>query len=201
MSPLRIKFWFITAILLAGTIGGYSQNELPEVFKKGTISEQFKYLDERTRIYEDYRAIREDMFRLISRNTLDTLKNTRKKINDQISQTNTLNNRIDSLKISLEASKSELEEMTRTKESIPVLGIEVNKKSYNAIMWTILGVLVFLLISGFLIFRQNRHITHRTKLDLVELKEEFEGYRQKTRLDREQMTRDHFNEIKRLKGR
>jgi hypothetical protein len=41
----------------------------------------------------------------------------------------------------------------------------------------------------------------KARLDLIELKDEFEGYRQKTRLEREQMTRDHFNEIKKLKGK
>jgi hypothetical protein len=200
MSQSILKFWFFTAIVLAGAVRSNCQNDLPDVFKQGTISKQLNYLDEHTRIYENYRAIREDIFRLISKNTLDTLNNAKSSINKLILQTTTLNNRIDSLKKSLEAANNELKVKTRTKNSISVLGMEVNKKAYNSFMWTLLAVMAFLLIAGFLTFRQNRIITLRTKKDLNELKEEFEEYHKKTRLDREKMTMDHFNEIKKLKG-
>jgi len=201
MRQSILKYCVITAILLTGAARGYCQNALPNVFEQGTISEQLKYLDERARIYENYRAIREDMFRIISRNTMDTLTKSRRKINGLILRTTTLENRIDSLKKNLEVSNIELKEITRTKESINVLGIEVNKKIYNSVMWTMVGVLVLLLLIGFLSFKQNRAITLRTKKDLKELKDEFEEYRKKTRLEREKMTIDHFNEIKKLKGR
>jgi hypothetical protein len=200
MSKSLLKFYFITAIVLAGAVRSNCQSDIPDVFKKGTISKQLKYLDEHTRIYDNYRAIREDIFRLISGNTIDTLTNAKNSINKLILQTTTLNNRIDSLKKSLEVANNELKVKTRTKNSIHVLGMEVNKKAYNSIMWTIMAAMAFLLISGFLTFRQNRIITLRTKKDLNELKEEFEEYRNKTRLDREKMTMDHFNEIRKLKG-
>ncbi len=201
MSQSLTRICIFTALVLAGVIRVYCQEGLPEVFKQGTIAEQVKYLDERTRIYENYRAIREDIYQMFSRNTLDTLKNVKRKMNGLILQTTTLSNRIDSLNKSMEATRIELTDKIRTKDSINLLGIEVNKKAYNSVMWIILGALVFLLIAGYLLFRLNRNIALRTKLDLIELRDEFEGYRQKTRLDREQMTRDHFNEIKKLKGR
>jgi hypothetical protein len=47
---------------------------------------------------------------------------------------------------------------------------------------------------------QNRSITLRTKKDLNELVDEYEKYKKKTRLEREKMTIDHFNEIKKLRG-
>ena len=200
MSKSILKFWLISVVLLAGTVRSFSQEGLPEVFKEETISEQLKYLEEKTRIYENYRAVREDMFRAISRNINDTLKNAKDRINGLILHTAALNTRIDSLKTSLEVTQTELLEMTSTKNSISVLGLEVNKVTYNSIMWTILAILVFLLAVGFLSFKQNRAVTLRTKKDLNELKEEFEEYQKKTRIERERMSIDHFNEIKKLKG-
>ena len=199
MRQSILTFCIITAIVLISTVRSNCQNDIPEELKQGTISEQLKYLEEHTRIYENYRAIREDMFRLIRKNTIDTLTNARSRINGLILHTTSLDNRIDSLKKSLEASIVELKEMTSTKDSISVLGMEVNKRVYNSFMWIILAVLVFLLIAGYLTFRQNRIITLRTKKDLNELKEEFEEYQKKTRLEREKMSIDHFNEIKKLK--
>ncbi|MBN2480326.1 MAG: hypothetical protein JXB19_01190 [Bacteroidales bacterium] len=200
MNPFLLKFCIITAFVLAAAIRSNCQTSLPEVFEQGTISEQLQYLEERTRIYENYRAIREDMFQRLSRNTLDTLTNAKSTINGLVLHTNILNNRIDSLTRSLDSANNELRLMTRTKNSIRLLGMEVNKITYNSIMWTILAILVFLLVSGYLMFRQNRVVTIRTKKDLDILKEEFEEYRKKSRQEREKMNMDHFNEIRKLKG-
>ena len=200
MNSSILKCCIITAIMLAGAIHSYCQNDNPDVFKQGTIPEQFKYLDEHTRIYENYRAIREDMYRDISRNTLDTLTKAKSRINRLILQATVLENRIDSLNMSLEATSDKLGAATNSKNSISVLGMEVKKNVYNTLMWTILMALVFLLVAGFLSFRRNRFITIHTKKDLEELKEEFEEYRKKVRLEREKTSLEHFNEIKKLKG-
>jgi hypothetical protein len=195
------RFVFTIVIMMAGITRGVCQTAIPEVLQKGTIIEQMNYLEEKTRIYENYRAIREDMFQLAKKNSLDSLQKSKSMISEFAKQTKNLNSRIDSLKISLASTKDQLNDMTSTKNSIRVIGIEMNKLAYNSIMWTIIAVLVFILISGFLAFKRNRAVTVHTKQELTELKSEFEAYRTKTRLEREKMSMDHFNEIKRLKGR
>ena len=194
-----LKFWFLAAILLAGTVRSNCQSDLPEELKQGTIPEQFKYLEEHTRIYENYRAIREDMFRMVRKNTQDTLTKANERITGLVLYNTTLKNRIDSLNKGLEVSDIDLKAMTRTKNSIRLLRLEINKNAYNTVMWSIVAALVFLLVTGFLTFKQNRLATLRTKKDLEDLKKEFEEYHTKTRLERERMNIDHFNEIKKLK--
>ncbi|MEZ4997230.1 MAG: hypothetical protein R2758_07150 [Bacteroidales bacterium] len=49
-------------------------------------------------------------------------------------------------------------------------------------MWTLLGVVLFLMVIGFLIFRRNLVVLLRTEKDLKELREEFEAYRQSSRI-------------------
>jgi hypothetical protein len=158
------------------------------------------YIEEKTRIYEDFRAIREDMFQKIKVNSIDSLAAARNRITGLLGMTGTLNQRIDSLNSSLAGTKESLQEMTRTKNNIKVLGIEINKVAYNTIMWTIAGALLLLLGIGFLAFKRNLAVTRNTKKDYNELKTEYENYRQKSRLEREKMSMDHFNELKRLKG-
>jgi hypothetical protein len=200
MSRFPVKFFMLGAILLAGVVRVSGQSDAPDVFTKGTINEQLKYLDERTRIYENYRAIREDMFRTINRNITDTLTKEKNRINELTLKTAALTTRIDSLNKSLETSGNKLTSALSTKNSINVLGMEVNKTVYNTVMWIILAALLFLLIAGYLTFQRNRVITVRTKKDLEDLKEEFEGYRQKVRIEREKTNLEHFNEIKKLRG-
>jgi uncharacterized membrane-anchored protein YhcB (DUF1043 family) len=69
------------------------------------------------------------------------------------------------------------------------------------LIWTIIAILATLLCIGFLAFKRNITVTSNTKKELKELKAEFEAYRQKTRLEREKVSMDHFNEIRKLKGR
>lgn len=200
MRQSILKLCILAIIVLAGSVRSNCQEPSPDVFKEGTITEQLNYLEEHTRIYENFRAIREDMFRTISKNTVDTLKKSKTRINSLIAHTTTLNSRIDSLRRAQETINNELKNLTRSKNSISILGLEVNKATYNTVMWAITGILVLLLLAGYLTFRQNRVITLRTKKDLNELKEQFEKYQTKTRLDREKMAIDHFNEMKRLKS-
>jgi hypothetical protein len=200
MNKLILKLSLLIAVLLAVGTRIYCQNEMPDVFKQEPIPEQLKYLEEHTRIYDNFRAIREDMFQKISKNTIDTLSKTTKTINTLILRDRALNNRIDSLRKAQEVFNAQLQEVTRTKESINVLGMEINKRTYNTFMWTLTGALLLLLLIGYFTFRQNRIVTIRTKKDLAELMDEYEKYKKKTRLEREKMTIDHFNEIKKLRG-
>jgi hypothetical protein len=164
------------------------------------MKEQMDFIEERTRIYENYRAIREDMFQKIKANISDTLSAAKRKIADLNYTTAILNNTIDSLRASNEATKAGLEESTRTKNSINVLGLQVNKTTYNSLMWTILTGLLALLVIGFLYFKHNLSVTNSTKKEYSELKIEFENYRKTTREAREKASMEHFKEIQRIKG-
>lgn len=195
------RFLISAVIMMTGLSVSMAQTTIPEILEKGTLQEQMKYLEDRTRIYENYRAIREDMFQLMKKNALDSLQKTKNSISRLENGTVRLNSRIDSLNQNLADTKDRLDEVTRTKNNLKVIGIEINKVAYNSIMWTIVACLLFLLGLGFLIFKRNRVITVNTKKELSELKTEFEEYRTAKRLEREKMSMDHFNEIKKLKGR
>ena len=201
MNKSFVRFCIAGLIVLFTTTRINGQTTMPEILEKGTLSEQLNYLHEKTRIYEDYRAIREDMFQMIRKNAGDSLSSAKNRINGYILETRNLNSRIDSLDKSLSSTKEELREMTRTKNSISVLGINLNKFAYNAIMWVIFAALGFLLVTGFLAFRRNLAITTNNKKELDDLKDEFEAYKKKSRVEREKMSLEHFNEIKRLKGK
>jgi hypothetical protein len=200
MNKSVVRCAIIVAVIILSSARGISQTPFPEILVKGTFQEQMTYLEEKTRIYEDYRAIREDMFQRIKNNAIDSLTNAKNKISGYATLTGSLNLRIDSLKSNLNATREELKEVTRTKNSISVIGINLDKNLYNTIMWLIVAGLAFLLVIGFLAFKRNRTITLTTKKELNELKEEFEAYRKKTRLDKEKMSMDHFKEIQKLKG-
>ena len=199
MNQSLIKFSFVAVFILAGTVRSNCQ-PVPQEYKEGTISQQLDYLEEHTRIYENFRAIREDIFQTITKNITDTLVKANKKISNLNMQAAALNNRIDSLNMSMQTTNEDMDKITRTKNSIQVLGMNVNKVTYNSIMWSILGILILLLVIGYLTFKQNRATTDKTRKELNVLITEFDEYKKKARLEREKTTMEHFNEIKKLKS-
>lgn len=200
MNSNGLRFLMLSAFAVSVNMNVVCQTVFPEVLDTGTLKEQMSYIEEKTRIYEDFRAIREDMFQKIKVNSIDSLNSAKSKIAGLMQLKLNLNTRIDSLNSSLASTKESLQEITSTKNSIKVLGIEVNKVIYNTMMWTIAGVLLLLLGMGFLAFKRNLAVTRNTKKDLNDLRTEYEDYRQKSRLEREKLSMDHFNELKKLKG-
>lgn len=200
MKKLLSGTIIIASFLITVITSVNGQTGIPDVLKKNSLKEQMNYLEEKTKIYEYYRAIREDMFQQLKTNISDTISTVYSKIGGLNNSVSMLNKTIDSLRISLETTKSSLEESTRTKNSISVLGMEVNKTIYNSLMWTVLAGFLALFVIGFFTFKHNMTATRNTKAEYSELKTEFENYRKATREAREKASMDHFKEIQRLKG-
>jgi hypothetical protein len=198
MKQLLFKLSMIVVIVLTTGIRINCQSN-PEDYKKGTVPEQLELLKARTRIFDNYRSIREDVFQLICKNASDSIVAAKKIIKNLTKENATLNNRIDSIYMSLEIIQSNLEETTRTKNSISVLGMEINKIAYNSITWIVIAILVLLLFNGYMIFRINRNTMAKAKNELSDLQKEYEEYRKKKSVEHQQTTMAHFNEIKKLK--
>jgi cell division protein FtsB len=201
MNKRVLRYGIIAFIFFLSVPSLKCQTTVPEILQKGTLDEQLNYLEEKTRIYENYRAIREDMFQLVKKNSSDSLSEARNSINSYIITNRKLNFRIDSLNSLVVTAREELNQAVRTKNSIRLLGFKVNKYVYNTIMWIVAGLLGFLLVTGFLAFRRNLSVTSNLKKELEDLNAEFEEYKKKSRLEREKMSKEHFDEVRRLKGK
>jgi hypothetical protein len=200
MKQLPISIVFVLAVTVFTASSTAGQTAIPEVLTGGALKDQLNYLQEHTLIYENYRAIREDMFQKVKGNVSDSVDVVRKSIHGMKMTASGLKQTIDSLTKELSSTKTSLDEMTNTKESISVLGKEVKKSDYNRVMWTLIFILGAALALGFIVFKRNLSILSDSKKDLQELKTEFEAYRKTSREAREKLTMDHFNEIKKLKG-
>ena len=201
MNHNILRFLFIVILISIINPPGICQTDMPDVLQKGSLTEQLNYIEERTRIYDYYRAIREDMWQQIKKNTLDTLAVAKGEISVLTLSENKYNGKIDSLNKIVTDARVKLDEAVRTKNSINVLGLDINKFAYNSVMWIIVAGLAIILAIVFLAFKRNITVTRNTKKDLEELKAEFETYRKQSREAREKMSMEHFNEIRRLRAK
>jgi len=197
-AGIRIAFAF--GLMTMFPFAGYSQTAVPDVLQNGTLKQQMDFIQEKTRIYEDFRAIREDMFQKMKVNSLDSLKAAKSEIKGLKNDTRRLNSTIDSLNTSVGTIRADLDQMTKTKNSISLMGIEINKNVYNGVLWSIIVALAGLLTAGFMAYQRNHKVTTQTKKECEELKKEFEAYRKASREAREKMSMTHFNELKKLRG-
>jgi hypothetical protein len=175
------------------------QSSMPEILQDGTLQEQLDYIEERTLIYNNFRAIREDMFLQVKRNSLDSLAGVKRVVNRLTADLNSRDVDLDSLSALLDDTRDDLDHAIRNRDNIAFLGIPMSKTAYNLLVWIIIAGLTTLLILGSLIFKRNLIVTSRALRELNELNQEFENYRKSSREKREKLVMEHFNEIKRLK--
>jgi len=202
MKKIIYRLIIVTVLLflLTGNIYTISaQTKMSQVMDTATLKNQFEYIQKRTRIYDNFRAIREDYFQKIKRNAMDSLNRAKQTINELNKNIYDLNRQITVLKGNLAKTKQDLEEVTRTKNSLSLFGIRMNKAAYNVLLWGIIAGLTALLVILFLMYKRSHVVTAHAKKELDELKEEFEIYRKNTRERIEKMTISHHKEIQKLK--
>ena len=175
------------------------QESVTDILSKKPLKDQMNYVQEKTRVYDNYRAIREDVFQQIKRNSLDSLQASKNEISGLEMLAASRSREIDSLNLILAANEKKLEEMTSFTNSIRLFGMDINKRTYNGIMWSLITILVIVLISGYMSFKRNRIVTLNTRKEFEDLKKEFEAYRKASREAREKMSMAHFNEIKKIR--
>ena len=199
------SFFQSTAILLTGLIlcvcglQPSAAQTMPEVMDTASLQEQLNYIQDRTRIYNDFRAIREDIFQRMKRNAIDSLRQARGEIAGLNGQLESSDEEISTLNRELEKVKEERDEAIRTKDSFSFLGIQINKILYNTIMWVIVLGLAVLAVILFLLFRRTHAVTLQTRRELENTREEFESYRKSAREKYEKLVVSHHNEIMKLK--
>lgn len=191
-------------LALAGTLGGtpksaMAQYTMPAVMDSASIESQLDYLQERTRIYNDFRAVRDDIFLKLKRNVIDSLNGVKLEVARLNSNLTEQNFQIETLNSDLGRAKNERDQAIRTKDSLSFLGIQMNKAIYSMVMWIIVLGLAVAAVLLFLLFKRTHVVTNQTKTELENIQEEYEEYRKSSREKYEKLVVTHHNEIMRLK--
>jgi hypothetical protein len=198
-SSKTFPIFILSLCLTSFSMVSSGQTPPSDVLQNGTLSEQLDFVQNRTIIYDNFRAIREDMFQTIKRNSLDSLQNAKSNLQDMSAQMNSRKREIDSLSTLLSSTRNELNQAVENRDNIVFLGMPMNKMSYNLFVWVAIGSLSILLILGMLLYNRNRNITVQTLDEVENLKKDFEDYKVSSRERREKLVMEHFNEIKKLK--
>jgi septal ring factor EnvC (AmiA/AmiB activator) len=192
-----------TILLIIGlSIPGFvkvNAQTLSEIMDTATIENQINSIHQRTRVYDNFRAIRDDVFLKMKRNVNDSLNATKLEIAHLNSNLAERNFQIETLNSDLSRTKNERDEAIRNKDSMSFIGIQMNKGLYNSILWfVILGLLVVSAVL-FLLFKRAHVVTTQVKNELETMQRDFEEHKRSSREKYEKLVVSHHNEIMKLK--
>ena len=177
-----------------------AQSGASAVLDSALLEAQLDYIHENTRVYNDYRAIRDDIFLKLRRNVKDTLNATKLEVEELNSRLSERNFEIETLNTNLTRTNNEKEEAIKNRDSLSFLGIQMKKGVYNVIMWLVILGLAALAVIVLLLFRRSHQVTKEVKEELQTTQEEFELYRKSSREKYEKLVVSHHSEIMKLKN-
>ena len=202
MKSIYLSTATILAIFCLSMVSVQSLNAqyvTPAILDTASLESQLTYIQERTRIYNDFRAIREDIFLKMKGNALDSLNEAKLEIATLNSRLTERNFQIETLNSDLGRAKNERDEAIRNKDSFSFLGMQLNKILYNTIVWFIILGLALLSVSLFLLYKRTRIVTVQTKKEFDEIQNEFGAHKKSSREKYEKLVVSHHSEIMKLK--
>ena len=186
LQQLSILFSLVAALYLPCS-QIVAQNKV-DGLETGSLQDQFNFLVTKSNRYEQYRVVPTTWLNTFWSHVSDTLQQQQSKIsadqqtmNEQLAQIKTLNNSAESL-------NTQIAELDKTKNSMNLLGLSVNKITYNSIMWLLIAGLLGGLVTYIMRFQNANTVTKKTIARNVGLQEELDNQR-KRMLEKEQVLR------------
>lgn len=189
-----------TGLFITNIQSTHAQTGAIAVLDSASLEDQVDFIQEKTRVYNDFRAIRDDIFLKLARNVKDTLNATKLEVEQLNSKLTERNFQIETLNSDMTRLKNEKDEAIRNRDSLSFLGIQMRKGLYSAIMWFIILGLAILAVSMVIMFKRSHQITNQVKEEFIAVEEQFEEYRKSSREKYEKLVVSHHNEIRKLKN-
>ena len=200
-TRLITQIFAIALCIFLFSIEVSGQSSALAVQDTATLEQQFEYIQDKTRIYEDYRAIRNDVFLKMKKNALDSLNEhilNEQRLRIDLDERNLEINKLSS---DLARISDERDEAIRNRDSLKFMGINMAKPLYKSIMWFIILGLTILAAVLFILFRRVHAVTSELKEKLHNMQEEYESHRKSSREKYEKLVVSHHDELMKLKNR
>lgn len=154
----------------------------------GSVDDQLEYIIKESNNYQQYKVIPATWMNQLRGRINDSVSALKQEITSLQQQLKKENDDIAALQTDMSATQDSLQTVRSLRDSMSFFGFSMSKASYNAVVWSIAGVLFLLLIIFLIRFNHSNAVTVRTRDSLATLQEEFDQYRKRS-LEREQKLR------------
>ena len=177
-------FLFITLTVFALT-NTAQETDKPSL-DNGSINQQFEYLFEKSRDWKIYKTVKKTDLNKIRKNVKDSISALNTKLAEANVTISSKENDYLSLQSKLEKTNLQLDELSKSQDSISMLGISLSKNSFKTIFWSIISLLSLILFYFVYSFKNSNKLTKDTLANYSNLEEEFNNARTRA-LEREQI--------------
>lgn len=181
---LIIVFLFVSSLI-------YSQETTEE---SKSITNQFDKIYRTSTTYKPkettkrYKVINIDSYNTLKSNILDSIANYKNLVSKKDKDLKVERNHIKKTKDLLSKTQADLDIANQKENSISLFGLQLNKTTYNLLLWGIIILLFIGLIYFIFKFFRSNVLTKEAQENLVDVEQEFEQHRKKS-LEREQKLR------------
>tara|TARA_R110001632_G_scaffold130556_2_gene244650 strand:+ start:860 stop:1441 length:582 start_codon:yes stop_codon:yes gene_type:complete len=153
-----------------------------------TVSEQFDRIYRISSSYQEYKVIRKTTFQGLKNNVLDSIQLIDKELQLKNQKNSILKDSLQNANNILSTLDTDMKLMITEKDSISLVGLQLNKATYSIIVWSIIFILIIMLSYFIYQFKNSYVITSEAKSNLLEAEDELAIFKKKS-LEREQKIR------------
>lgn len=186
--------------LLFINLSVFSQsNDKDTLLERESIEEQFEYILKKSSNYQNYKVVKRSSLNSLKSNINDTLKKEKKALVASKDLIEKQKKEYILLQQELQDVKEQLKEVTKSKDTMKLLGIPLKRDLFKTVIWSLIFILAFALLYFVYLFKNSNKITQQSLLDYNELESEYNVSRTRA-LEREQVLnrklQDQINKLK-----
>ena len=177
-----MKFFLFTFSILIFTSFSLTAQEAV------SLENQFDNLYRKSTSYKSYKVINKQQFLTLKKSVVDIINTSKEEYTKVDNQLKNNKEKTARLQEEITTLKTNLQGINQQKDSISLFGIQLNKTTYNLILW---GLIVALLLGlGYFVFKftNSNVLTEEAQQQLTSVEHEFDVFRKKS-IEREQKLR------------
>lgn len=193
---MKIAYLLLSTLLLS-----YFTNAQESTTQDTTIKDQFNETIDEAGNYQDYKVVK-----LVKLNELKSAAVKRiNGLNDTITELQTtisdLESNIKNLSDQLNSTQTKVDELKDAKDSVSLLGISVDKFTYNLILWSIIAALLLFMVIFIFKYKNANEVTRAAQSNLSLVENELESYKRRSMEKEQQLSRQLMDERKKNAGK
>ena len=184
-------------LLLIHTANIASAQEFREEIN--SIDNQFDKIYKKATNYKNYKVILKEQYLNLKSNVLDSLKDSKRLILEIENRLHTKNSTLKKTKEQLVSAEFNLKEVIQKANSMTFMGVQLNKTSYNLLLWLLIIFLISTSIYFIFKFKKSMTITKEAQRVLLENEKALEIHQKKSLVREQKLRRQLQDEINKQK--
>ncbi len=184
-------------LLLIHTANIASAQEFREEIN--SIDNQFDKIYKKATNYKNYKVILKEQYLNLKLNVLDSIKDSKRLILEIENRLHTKNSTLKKTKEQLVSAEFNLKEVIQKANSMTFMGVQLNKTSYNLLLWLLIIFLISTSVYFIFKFKKSMTITKEAQRVLLENEKALEIHQKKSLVREQKLRRQLQDEINKQK--